>query len=163
MPRSRPARRPHSQHTLGKDGGHAKEGRELHPYQGPWPAGDQSRGYPHNIAGADGGCQGRHQGGEGGDTLPARSAGFPPQRGAQGIAQPPPGKKPQADGQIDSATQQQGQCGGAPQGIIERIQHGTASSLLPCYAAAGEKIPAERTCILPESEKQRPVEPATGR
>lgn len=76
----------HSQHTLGKDGGHAKEGRELHPYQGPWPAGDQSRGYPHNIAGADGGCQGRHQGGEGETPsppvlrlpAPARSAGHSP-------------------------------------------------------------------------------------
>ena len=53
------------QSALGKLGGHAQQGGDLHPDQSPRPSCGQSRGHTHDVAGADGGGKSRHQGGKG--------------------------------------------------------------------------------------------------
>ena len=76
-------------------------------------AGGEGGGDPHDVAGADGGRQGRHQGGEGGDAAFPGGVGFPAGKEPQGGKQVSPGQKPGPQGEKHPGAQQGRQRHGA--------------------------------------------------
>lgn len=94
----------YGQHRFGVFGGKAEGRGDPHPDQSAGASQDQGGADAHDVAGADGGGQGGHQGLEGGDV----PFGLIPllKNFADGVGQIAPGQEFQPDGQVHAGTHQ---------------------------------------------------------
>ena len=124
----------HRQQALRALGGQTQQGGELHPHQGAGAPGHQGRGHAGDVAGADGGGEGRHQGGEGGDPVCSALPGLPAENAPQRPPQVPPGEKAGAEQKKYAGARQKRQHPGAPDqpvGICDPVRERHESSSFP--------------------------------
>ena len=156
----------HRQQALRALGGQTQQGGELHPHQGAGAPGHQGRGHAGDVAGADGGGEGRHQGGEGGDPVCSALPGLPAENAPQRPPQVPPGEKAGAEQKKYAGARQKRQHPGAPDqpvGICDPVERDmrAAPFRFAILSAYGEgrrnmrkkRAPRERAPVTADAEK----------
>ena len=104
------------QKPLGVFEGQACERAELHPEQGPGSSQGQGRGHANDISGPHGGGEGRTEGREGADAVPA----LPSLEGqTQALGQSPERQKAEPNQEKKPRSQEQQKQGPAPKGLLQ--------------------------------------------